>query len=1372
MPQSKFSPSPRQYFKRNYVKVLEIFTPKFYLDEEYQTSGFELDPISELINCHIKVANKLTQILPISAAGSISSINTPQGASQYFIKQNKLSEITPFDFNQDILAPLGYSTNSFDTSGEFSNYLEVSFLPHTQLNNPTLFNHNTLADSLSWLYFLNLSGAGRTFEPSSFVRDILVEKTYLGKNINLNDCLRGLTKFCWHQRATSAILADTVPVDYLSGANTYLSGTQQLDKLLTLVDIVYSPAKMDEQDFKVRDAFLDYFTLEEYLRDETLAGPFFRFLRGLSFALADVTEDVDKINLIYDINECPEQFLPLVAELIGWKLFGHDPERWRLQLRTAVQVYKAKGTKRSIQYAADSIFSPDAFNVSSRLTELYESYIPYLMYYALATESPFFKDLTSWTRELASKVNIPIYSTSSLDENIRIVIDKIILDLYLEFPDRFQFGNRPFNGLRFQDKATGRPYKGTLHQHTSPPYAGLSGTIKWFTGDTADRHTERAETLLTERELQLVGDPKFIFEYRGRRQVIPPFDDERYYKDCEVSDEVLERIVEKLKCFGVRPAFADDVGNYIKENTLTGSDIIKINNGWLLFSSGIQYPTNWSDVIRNSNRVDLLSLWNGKSSHFQVTFDSSEFDFSKNTLETDSGVALFEAARVVREFSPAHAIPVIALDTQATSVYTASDVPKWIVNPNKNDIFENSIVSGRAFSKSEYIAIPMSGWHRNASAGTPFNRESVDNLQDFLLSSTISGVFHRNTLIRRNYKNTLPTFGYYSRDGFNAPLTWAPSAIERSYTSSLGYLPLGWIPSSMTFVPIRDYVNLPPIYDRCQTLGSSSVFSGLSVSNTFPCRGLDLLTNQPDFYQDRGQLDELVGLMHRINEDKKLVLAAHIVSSCPSAYPERYWKNVSGSMANLWTLSSTEGIGEYNNFGWGRELTKYHTIYRQIFNNHSLRPDLWSRDGGRYIIQHTFGAINDNSKFRIDGSAAITYGLIASSTSSITPLTILNVFTASGVASGTTVASTVGSLVYATQPLSSSPPLGVELRNPHIVSGLELILTSGIGDNSFTVYKINVPKKNSSEFFNNHTLIKFRSIDGLPRIRVNLRDYFEQNNLLIGGHDYELSISGVVAEENGASFGGASLGVLIHTKVEDQFSWYYTPRETWEMINTNEISKPYVLDNLTHYYNFPLINKETDSSGIKVTDDKQCLASVSSASNRENPFNIFKLEKSDFSTIKFNFNTNNSFLVPTLYTDVSCFNQVHRPDQNYIVEVFLVPSQRNQSKFLAINSIMLKDLTLEALAKVYFDLSGVCHRGCVNLGADDLNTMLRFFNDRRLDTASRRVVSLGGSDGGGPGQEAFGTSGMSRINYRTITGLVASSTSVSGNNISIVRVLN
>jgi hypothetical protein len=285
---NKFTSSPRKYSKRNFVEILELITPDLYKTEDLALSSVELDPISEIINTNIRAAANISTVLSLSAVpnSQTSSLNNISGISQYFVKQNELTNITPYLFETKILLPLSASIVNFDTSAEFQNYLSGTLLPliipatETQAgaleeNISTLSSlsvHNYLVDALGWFYFLNTSAdGGLSFDPSSYVLSSL-NKLYLGKNLETVDGVKGFANFIWRNYTTCSTFSNLglLPIAFASGASdailtasdgsiaTYTSGIQKLENLETLLDVIYSPAYMDQQDYRVQDALNSY----------------------------------------------------------------------------------------------------------------------------------------------------------------------------------------------------------------------------------------------------------------------------------------------------------------------------------------------------------------------------------------------------------------------------------------------------------------------------------------------------------------------------------------------------------------------------------------------------------------------------------------------------------------------------------------------------------------------------------------------------------------------------------------------------------------------------------------------------------------------------------------------------------------------------------------------------------------------------------------------------------------------------------------------------------------------------------------------------------------------------------------------------------
>jgi hypothetical protein len=720
----------QKYFKPNYFEAIKYIIPQYLTEDDITTFGNEVDIKDQVINSHLTIASDLSSVLIVSGVEDTvySSVSSLEGIAPYFVKQNGLTNVTTERFERKILSPLGKSILDYKTSASFSSYVTDTLLPSLALNSPTaVFNtgddpsatHNYLIENLSWMYFLNTTGT--YFDPSSYVSDLLVNKVYFGKPILTNDGIKGLMEHVWKNKKTGYYPATT----FASSTDTYVSGTQQLENLKTWVDVIYSPLHSDKSDFTVRDRFETYIDSSLTTENKIPNGPFTKFLRALSFVAFDIDNQSELLSTLYDIDECPDEFLPLIAELIGWDLFGSDPSRWRLQLKNAVTIYKSIGTKKSLQFAMNSVFPKDMFALESKVTEVYESYIPFLIYYALATESQFFKSLATWTPTLAEQMNVEGYSTSSLDENLKLATDRILYEVYLNF-------------------------KGT---------PGFQPFPKEDNG----------------------------FFYRGRTYPVPPFEEYPYYANFEVTKEVVDFITDRLACFGVRQDFALDVSGYLNDNVIDVDEEARAGS-FLFFTSGYNEPPNISRIVQdlNNENFEYVSLWSGKSSHFKVMFDAASFDFDKKGIaldQSDSGDAVMLASQITREMAPAHSIPLINLQLSSVDPLSLDGSSLPLVILDKVEI--ESGATRNYFLSGLNVGSYKRGY---ATGGKEIGRGATETLASpELLTATTAESIPRKSLRRRSYDKLMSFNGYYDRTGFNMPTTFQMT--EELSGISLGLIP-------------------------------------------------------------------------------------------------------------------------------------------------------------------------------------------------------------------------------------------------------------------------------------------------------------------------------------------------------------------------------------------------------------------------------------------------------------------------------------------------------------------------------------------------------------------------------------------------------
>ena len=1233
---------------------------------------------------------------------------------------------------------------------------------------------------------------------------------YVGNKLETVDGVKGLTEYLWRNNETCSFGA-YLPPSFVSGAAdavldasdgvvaTYTSGIQKLDALKTLVDVVYSPLYIDQQDYKVKDAFDSFIDAGTELDDLVSKGQHRKFSNLLGFQFADISDEIENISLIYDIENVRPEHLQYIADLIGFKLRGGSPSKWRQQLRLAIDLYKKSGTLEAIQTAINALIVDSVFDVSGKVQELWESYIPNLIWYSLGTESSLFKNLETWTPSFALQAGIESYSTSSLEENIKIVTDSILLDLYRAFPENFLFNGKPFQVPEFwivdndgneveRYTIIGAPTMKPFHYHGvgDTNFASLrldariNGELNAWDAAIADGPLGRGVYMagLDHAQagrpvyLKFKGDLEFLFNYRGKRNFpMPPFEEVKYYRDSSVTKPMVDLLVERLKCFRVRDEFADQVGDFIVSSAVTDdSDLGTLNEFLMLFSS-VQTPPNFDEVMLSISDYEknLLPLWNGKSSHLFVNFDSADFDFAKTTFEGDGKYALYEAARISREFAPAHAITRVNLTASAEELFEASSTRMEYLGLDHDDT-RASYTSASVFGNFEYSGVSM----ELNSEFNKFRRTEADSITDSLLSSTttvtdLSSVARR-ALRRRNLKYLLPHEGYYDRTGFNGPVSYDASTLEDSMPSSLGELTLGYVASAGKFHPVVDPVSPSGVWDICEDLDSTRSFSSIDTSNTFPYRGLSALgsvardanASATARYVDRGQLPELYNTMHEIFEAKAFFNATQILSATTAYNADSYWKNNAQSLANEAIASGLvlNSFADYENFSFGTGLHKVHRDYCKYFAKHPLGLTEVEKTGGN-IFAHVFGQGLYNCDLKIDGADVGTF--VASSIDSAVALNNTNIWKSGS--DGTYTASATRECVV---PLSGTFTPGnvnhAELRNPDILSGIEFCDISGApSQNQFTIFDIDPVFKvpGLENYLIGNRVIKCKSQGGLPRLRFDLSAYGDRRNRFIKDHEFELKIKSLVGEEYSNTLGGGKLGVWIHTDPsgggEDGLIWSWTSQGKWEPIRENRISRDVVTNTLAHIYDFRV------KSAVK-EEEIECIGNTIKKETVVNNVSLGNIRESYFETVSINFDTRNFTdqngseylkIIPIEESEYIITEQVNMDSTNYIVEIFFVPNN-NRDKYLLIDSIELQDKTLRDRAGIGTGY-GVRTKGTplrpfvkedkLELSKDQLRDVLKFYNGLIGQGAGVYATNLASRD-------ATITSGVlevnggSRLNYR------------------------
>jgi hypothetical protein len=1396
------------YFKTNYIDVIKDSIPKFYIREDAALSGTHVSYINQLINSYCLVLENLNTVFPVSGLADdsyLSGINTPEGFAPQMYKRGTPHSITPDQFQRNVLLPLGKTFEQFSHEEDFVSYLSNTFLPSipavtttdsdlaslttSAYNSDSSGTYRFLVNNLGWLYFLNRAApVGGGYSPSGDLATLMGQTLWRGFSLEKEDLMGLFQEYLWRNYEAFGVTDDIIPPDYLSSTlgdtRVNTSGSLLLDKLKLLNKVLYSPHYLDTNDTALEAALETYIstssisTLPTLITEKVSNGPFYRFLNGISFSIADRVSEANELEVLYDLGRCPVEFLEPLADLIGWRFIGADKAKWRNQLRTAVQIYKSKGTKKSIQTLLDTLFSQDVFNITDdKVSELWESYVPDLIYYSLATSSTLFSSFREYTPQVAQELNVSKYSNTSMDENIRLAVDQILFDLAREFPKNFWLGTEPFSIPHFILGGTQLPYDGPYHIHE------LGDHYYW----TEEEHSDDSLPL----ELRI--DPNFVFNYRGRVFGMPPFEKRQYYTATYLSDNLISKLGEILVCFGVNYDYVVSLIEYLRgiNRGLEDADTI---NSFLLFTKKKEYPVNYGEVLKTVTQdkspapIELLSMWSGKSSHFLVVLDSSSFDWKSNALDSDSAYSLNKILGVMDEVIPAHAIPSVILNVSAvTDSTTIQDIPCREVRPNFYDLYTGSgDVTNNYASKAVNMAALATA---NGITPNQFTRSQVSNVNDVLLSGTTYLTnAKRNSLRRRNFRHLLPETKMFTRGGRNNP-----GSLELStsyYSSAIGYIPLGYTPSSLAFetVALRanpygyeigeliDYRELSRVWDQCYNINSGESIYGYDVSNTFASRARQNITSSDcNSYGRRGQLPEIISTMNSLHNRTKYLQAYAMVSgyyntngtlnpnwpsgdSLITPYDFSAWygntnstNSVARSIGNylLNQEANDDSIKYYEHFEFGRKINSLYSEYISTYGQHGTFSN-YSLLGGPNIFSHTFGPYIYNNDFNVDGSAVDSSAFLQASSYEME--TDISYYGGSGVLSVS--GGDVGSYIVSD---SSSLYVGTsEFRNPYIVSSITLVdsVTDYLYDVHpiFSVFKLR-NKNDSNRYKYNDSMIgngiiKYHrptSSNSFPRIILSIDNSDtddKSRNFLTPNHEYEIEVLAhnldLAAPDK---LGGLSLGCWIHTQSENGQSWNFVKDrgDGWQQYTNTSFTKKgseSLVKSLSQSvpFNIGTINqKALEGGGSSPAPFTKCLEEFKEGTiiPGTSPSLLGYLGENTRQSLKFAFSTYNNN-VATSNDYFHKVGKVHRTNQKYNLEFFI--TRGSQTKFVVIEEIRIYDKTRQSECVINTPY------GELPANKKEVVAIFRYYNDLRAGIASRNSSITSGT---------MEVSGGARANYRS-----------------------
>ena len=1234
----------KPFYKRNYLDALEKLVPAFYIAEDTKDSLESADMFSVGLVGDIQIIDNFHTVFGVHDVTPVSGILGWDGQyltelPSYFIRQNETTLVSPEQFNLEILKPLGYSISDHQTKEEFETFLET-FLSNIRIGVGTVTPeiHSTtqqaygdtkeetyeyLLNSLGLFFVFNYDSGGST-RMCDYLPSILAQ-LWEGKTLGVGDALHVAKKFIWNEQATTASSFNHMfgAGVFLSGTGADVSGTQQLDKLLTINDVLHVTNFSQEEDTFVRDSLDAYYDsttaafgmqYDPYLKrillstigvdaevaaqilKEEKVGNLKKFLRAASLLISDVDDEIVSLETLHSIQDCPAEYLPYLADSIGWTLYTNNSDSHRRQLRDALSLLQKKGTKQGLEELLRSVLPALQLDFDEKYNEFFESYLPNQIYYLLRTESNV-KSFTTWNQQEASKFANGEFSNTSVDDNVRLVIDNLLLDACQQFGHLFSV-----RGTRFSD----------------------------------------------------FDKAKFRFNYRGRIINIPPFEDERFYKDCDVTFEFVDWLTDRLICLGVPENYVLTWKDWILTNTIEGARPAEYyDNAWVILTSALELPPNYADVFAEfeQEKIEFMPYWSGKSSHFNLSVSSGSFTDSFFTFGAFSRDEFFDALRATKDFIPAKAIQRLHTDLKGQD-YLFTNVT---LCPRINYEFKDFMSEG-AFAGYQLSSLDM----RDASLGLTrggvpsFKRD--DNVDVSGPVVAIGG--GRNAKRRRNLVNSLNQGEMFDRTGFNQP------TFKNLNTSGSGeeYAVLGLNPSTLEFAKSDDEV-----WGSCESLDSPRTFSGVDTSSTFPCRGIDSIEkDECHLYTYRDDYSEFKTLLHKI-ERARIEANAELEVTLNSFLYQRPWMNELGSLINeMWEEHEMNLDTLYNvaldkfkmNRGiFGGMAYLYENVYLPISSegiSNSILDEM--EDGGLSVLSQTFGPVFFNAYLHTIGANENRCRTIFDEKENLMVSSSGDRFLASSV---------------------SAMPVGTnEYRDATYISGVEVTDSVSSTDNYISVYSMSSDDSlldPESPLLDN-TLVTMKARSRFPRLRYTFN--YGDENLLFPEHDYLLDMSSVFLREGSNFKIAGQAGIWIHTEPEQDIHgnwvfWNYMPNGQWKMLPAEGLTRAYVRDSLCHI--------DTHSPGELLGSPKSC------DTNEFPKQSLLSLSDEDFRVQTIHVNTKNQpIAVPLFY--YQSYEQVHRMDQKYVVEVFPF-STLDDKAFWTLNGIKMFSATANNMTKIGLDVS-------------------------------------------------------------------------------------
>ena len=1358
----------RKFSRRNYVDALKLITPQIYNDDD--DAGLTLHEsvphrILEIDSRVILRFQEISKYLRLFAQGTgpdptldWSSLNLgpwnntdwtdraayhynpdlpdeqgyAEGLVKYFIPQNNLTHITPDDFVLEIMEPLNYKMEDYSTSSAFYNFFKDTLYPrlsmaagHVITSDATdaPFTWATIKDNTdgafgdddleTYRFLLNSLGLFQiiNFQNNSVfngtqhpywiaikeaVASIFTKRIYVeNKPVTLEDAINTIREFVFNitgnYNNSSTLMYPMFANDIVDPLfaydedQLYLSGTQPLEKAAVWDSVLYGLTGEEQDDTFVLDFYESFFIDKNIPSQKVKVGLLEKFQTALGFIVADIDNKVLRIESLNSIERCPKQFLPYLSEMVGWKLYGTNESSWRRQLRESRSLLQKKGTKLGLQNLLSVILPTAELDFDEKFHEYNESYLPNLIYYILKTESPLLRREVNWTQQLANEFADGEYDPSDVDISIRFVVDHILLEAQERFPILFRY-----NGIAFAPE-----------------------------------------------------DPNFVFNYRGRNFNMPPWEFEEFYKDCDITQDLVRFIKEKLLCLNVSETIADAFATYVEDNTFKNwIDTELYNNGFVFLTKKLNLAPNYSDIIDNYKEpyFDLLPLWNGKSSQFTLTVSSGDFDTRFFLAGEFTSEDFFASLEAITDFVPAKADERIDIEIndsdhlftfdkifprhkwgqvdyaeRGTILAGASDVKDLPLNSNANKLNGNIINPSYDFdgantvNNHKFQAVFKRGqtyFKRLTTNGPAYNESGAVSplVVDGTYSNVSEEISNPNNLIpdrtsirRRNFEKVLSKGSLFTRTGFNGPTFYNRT---NKGIGSFEHSVLGLNPMTKEFEAVPDHNNLPAVWDACETASESStnVFNGVKTANTFKVRGFNEgfrvvrtsdFSNTPIEARYRDELEEIYDFIYRL-VDRKIELRA-IASYNHNSHifldpTIDHLQSLKNSIWNGYDLSFESDFEDNEYDVYSRVPNEFNKPLSYLYNNDYVMP-------GRTSVSRS--ALED---VKNGGRSLVShvYGPIFYNASLQIDGESLGIYPPSNpVNFKTTVVDEESefSTLFAAPSQDKSSDRFLLLEDDRTASGflegIELVdnrppnTPPQLFKNKISLYNIDDDADYLTEdsAVLGKNVVNLKAIEYCPRFRfVFDRDPDQVGNYLAPEHLHSLEISSLFLNDNDYNAGGRGYYVWIHTAREELDG--SDDAVFWNLMP----------DGTWKMFDY---NEQFIDSGDRVSYTKENYAfsfyhnpkEISSLQEKcslpvERKPALYAATDNDFEVDKIEFDTlNRTITVPARY--YKYHQQVHRLDQKYVVEVF-PELDDDASKFWSFKGIRCVDETMAIRATTRF----------------------------------------------------------------------------------------